>query len=100
VDRVGIDVIGPLPFSKKNNKYILVIGDHFTLWMEAYPLPDQQSETIAQKLVLEIIPTLSTGWPTKYFCKAAFDFLFKDLNLLQTEQHFTWSFTSSAILYQ
>ena len=60
MDRVGIDVIGPLPISKKNNKYILVIGDHFTQWMEAYALPDQQSETIAQKLVLEFISRFGT----------------------------------------
>jgi hypothetical protein len=60
MDRVGIDVIGPLPISKKNNKYILVIGDHFTRWMEAYPLPDQQSETIAQKLVLKFISRFGT----------------------------------------
>jgi hypothetical protein len=43
------------------------------------------------------IPTLSIGWPTKYFCKAAFDFLFKDLNLLQTEQHLS---KNDAIFYQ
>jgi hypothetical protein len=35
MDMIGIDVIGPLPKSKNNNRYILVIGDHFTRWMEA-----------------------------------------------------------------
>ena len=51
MDRIGIDVIGPLPKSKDNNKYILVIGDHFSRWMEAYPLPNQH----AVKLVHEFI---------------------------------------------
>ena len=51
MDRVGIDVIGPLPTSKQNNKYILVIGDHFTRWMEAYPPPHQRVEMIAETLV-------------------------------------------------
>jgi hypothetical protein len=55
IDRIGIDVIGPLPKSKNNNRYILVIGDHFTRWVEAYPLPNQQAETIAVKLVHEFI---------------------------------------------
>jgi hypothetical protein len=35
MDMIGIDVIGPLPKSTNNNRYILVIGDHFTRWMEA-----------------------------------------------------------------
>lgn len=32
------------------------------------------------------MPTLSMGLPTKYFCKTALGFLFRDLNLLQTAQ--------------
>ena len=60
MDRIGIDVIGPLPKSKNNNKYILVIGNHFTRWMEAYPLPNQQAETIAVKLVHEFIARFGT----------------------------------------
>jgi hypothetical protein len=60
VDRIGVGVVGPLPKSKNNNRYILVIGDHFTRWMEAYPLPNQQAETIAVKLVHEFIARYGT----------------------------------------
>ena len=35
---IGIDFMGTLPLSK-GNKHILVIGDHFTKWYEAIPLP-------------------------------------------------------------
>ena len=55
LDRIGIDVIGPLPLTKRQNKLILVIGDHFTRWMEAFPIPNQQAEVVAQKLVIEFI---------------------------------------------
>ncbi|CAG2216581.1 Retrovirus-related Pol polyprotein from transposon 297 [Mytilus edulis] len=55
LDRVAIDVIGPLPYSRQNNKFILVIGDHFTRWMEAFPLPHKQAEKVAEKLVHEFI---------------------------------------------
>ncbi|VDI65663.1 Hypothetical predicted protein [Mytilus galloprovincialis] len=55
LDRVAIDVIGPLPYTRQNNKFILVIGDHFTRWMEAFPLPHQQAEKVAEKLVHEFI---------------------------------------------
>ena len=53
LDRLAMDVMGPLPVSKNNNKYILVIGDYFTRWMEAYPLPNQQAENVARCLVFE-----------------------------------------------
>jgi len=55
MDRIALDIIGPLPRSKRNNQYILVIGDHFSRWMEAYPLPNQMAEKVADKLVNEFI---------------------------------------------
>ena len=55
MDRIGVDVLGPLPVSNQGNSYILVIGDYFTRWMDAYPMPDQQAETTASKLVNEFI---------------------------------------------
>ena len=38
---VAVDILGPLPESEAGNKYILVTGDHFTRWMEAYSIPNQ-----------------------------------------------------------
>ena len=43
---IGLDFLGPLPLSN-GNRFILVIGDHFTKWYEAIPLPDQQASTTA-----------------------------------------------------
>ena len=50
LDRVALDVMGPLPTTRNDNKYILVIGDYFTRWMEAYSLPNQQTEEVAKML--------------------------------------------------
>ena len=47
---IGIDFMGPLPMSN-GNKHILVIGDHFTKWYKAIPLPDQTAVTTANALV-------------------------------------------------
>lgn len=55
MDRVALDVMGPFPKSKNGNRFILVIGDHFTRWMEAYPLPNQYSHIVAEKLVNEFV---------------------------------------------
>ncbi|CAC5391610.1 unnamed protein product [Mytilus coruscus] len=60
MDRVALDVIGPLPKTKRGNRFILVIGDHFTRWMKAFPLPDQQAEQVAEKLVQEFISRFGT----------------------------------------
>ena len=55
LDRVGIDIMGPFPLSARKNKYILVIGDYFTRFMEAYAIPNQNAETVSHKLVMEFI---------------------------------------------
>ena len=55
LERVAIDVIGPLPESEKGNKYLLIAIDYFTKWPEAYPLPDQEATTVAEVLVREFI---------------------------------------------
>ena len=51
---VAVDILGPLPESGNGNSYILVVGDYFTRWMEAYPIQNQEAVTVAQKLVDEI----------------------------------------------
>lgn len=51
---VAIDLMGPLPETESGNSYVLVAGDYFTRWMEAYALPNQEASTVAQKLVDEL----------------------------------------------
>ena len=41
---IGLDFLGHLPTSN-GCRYILLIGDHFTKWYEAIPLPDQTAAT-------------------------------------------------------
>ena len=55
LDRVGIDLMGPLPVSERGNRYLLVIVDYFTRWAEAFPLPDQQAESLAKAFVHEFV---------------------------------------------
>ena len=55
LERIAIDILGPLPRTCQGNKFILVIGDYFTKWAEAIPLPDQEAETVAHAVVHEFI---------------------------------------------
>ena len=55
MERIAIDVMGPLPATDRDNKYILVISDYFTKWTESYPMPNQEAETVANVVVREFI---------------------------------------------
>ena len=47
---VAVDVLA-VPPSFNNNRYLLVIQDYFTKWVEAIPLPDQTTTRITNALV-------------------------------------------------
>ena len=53
MDRIHLDFLGPFPTSKNGNKYILVMVDSFTKWLEVVPLPDQTAERTARTAVNE-----------------------------------------------
>ena len=53
-ERVGVDIL-EMPRTERENRYIVVFVDYMTKWVEAYPTPDQTTETIVRLLVDEII---------------------------------------------
>ena len=36
MERIAIDILGPLPKTVSGNEYIMVINDYFTKWIECY----------------------------------------------------------------
>lgn len=48
--RVGLDLIGPLPVTQNQNKYIIVLVDYLTKWVEAEPLQKAESENVVRFL--------------------------------------------------
>ena len=54
MEKIGMDIIGPLPAPENGNWFILVVTDCFP-WPEAYAIPNQQARTVAEKLVQEWI---------------------------------------------
>lgn len=51
LERVHLDFLGPFPESNNGNKYILMLVDQFTKWVECYPLPDQTALSTARVFI-------------------------------------------------
>ena len=51
---MAVDIVGPFPASDQGNSFIMVVGDYFSRWMEALPIPNQEASTVADKLVDEV----------------------------------------------
>ena len=51
---MAVDLLGPLPESNNGNSYVLVVGDYYSKWMEALPVPNQEAPTVEEKLVDEV----------------------------------------------
>ena len=54
-DCVATDYLGPLPVTGRGNRYILLLTDHFTKYVEIIPVPDMTAEICAQKILNEFI---------------------------------------------
>ena len=55
VKHVAMDILGPLPRTARDNRYILTVVDHSTKHAEAYALQDKVAATIARVLLNEFI---------------------------------------------
>ena len=60
MDRVMIDILGPLSKTPHGNTVILMLIDQFTKWIECFPLPDQSAELAAKTIVDEFFTRMGT----------------------------------------
>ena len=51
MERIGLDISGPYPASKRGHKYLMVASCYFTKWMDAIPLKTQEATHVASELV-------------------------------------------------
>jgi hypothetical protein len=45
--RWGLDFAGPLPLTVRHNRYVLVMVEHFSKWMELVPSFDKSNKGVA-----------------------------------------------------
>ena len=55
LERIAIDIQGPLIETPRGNQYVLVVVDQFSKWVDWYALSDQMAERVARILVSEFI---------------------------------------------
>ena len=51
LDTVTTDLFGPLPETQRGNRYIMLITDVFSKWIEIIAIPDAKAETCAEALL-------------------------------------------------
>lgn len=55
MERMTTDVMGPLPLSTSGNRYLVIVMDYFTKWPEAFAVPNQETGTVVDALVKQIV---------------------------------------------
>ena len=55
MEPVAVDIMGPLLQTNDGNLYIMVVGDYFSKWTEAYPLKNHTAQTVADVLVEQFV---------------------------------------------
>ena len=55
MEEIAIDIMGPFPESSRGNKYVLVVVDSFSKWMQAWAIPNIEARTTAEVLVNQFI---------------------------------------------
>jgi len=58
---VSLDITGPYVTTARGNKYLLTFTDHFTKYVEAFPIPDQTAETCARIYATQIVTQHGNG---------------------------------------
>ena len=55
IERIHVDIPGPLIETPRGNQYVLVVVNQFSKWVECYTLSDQTDEWFASILLSEFI---------------------------------------------
>jgi len=54
-ERVQINVLGPFLKTSSGNRYLLVVVDCFTTWVEAFPMKNVGAKTVAEVFLEQVI---------------------------------------------
>ena len=80
-ERIALDIIGLFPISNQGNKYLLTIGDYFSKYFTAVPLPNHTATTVAKAIFEQWICRMG-GCPSTVHSDRAPEFVGKVLTHL------------------
>ena len=69
---ISIDFLTDLPLTERGNRHLLVCCDHFSRWVEVFPLPDMTAVTVARTLAEEVFSRF--GCPRRLHSDCAANF--------------------------
>ncbi|BHF70141.1 hypothetical protein SprV_0301319100 [Sparganum proliferum] len=72
-ERVGVDIVGPLPYTTSGHRYILVLVDYFTKWAESIPLHRQDAASVTNALLKEWVCRYGAPFSLHSDCGANFE---------------------------
>lgn len=86
MEQVFIDLVGPLPETAQGDRYILSVQDGYTKWLQAFPLKNKETSTVARVLLDNYIsvwgcPRSIFSDQGKEFSSKLFEELMKELKI-------------------
>jgi transposase InsO family protein/predicted aspartyl protease len=84
-ERIAMDICGPFPETPRKNKYMLVITDYFSKWVEAIAIPNQEAITVVEALIRDVISKF--GVPATIFSDQGAQFTSRVMHLLCDRLH-------------
>ena len=73
MERVAVDILGPIARTERDNLYVVVLVDYFTKWVEIFPLPNHKAVTVAKCLVEKVFSRM--GIPKQLHSDQGTDFM-------------------------
>lgn len=79
---IGIDMVGPLKLTNSGNRYIIVMTEYLTKWVEAKAVPNKEAGTVAEFLYNNVITRYGT--PERMITDQGKEFENETIKALQT----------------
>jgi hypothetical protein len=71
-ERMAFDIIGPLPTTRKGNRFILLMVDYFTKWVEVSALETHTAKVVSKEILDKWVTRFGVPW--KLHCDQAPEF--------------------------
>ena len=53
-EKLGVDIVGRLPTTGRGNRYVVVLTDYLSKWVEAFAVPDITVNRVARRIVEDV----------------------------------------------